>query len=194
MITDINQLDPDKLYTYADYLTWRFTEMVELIKGKLFILSPAPAERHQRIVTNMNTEVLPFFKHNQCKAYTAPFDVRLPNTSKADTSTFTVVQPDICVISNGSKIDEKGCVGAPDWIIEIISPSTAKRDFDYKYTLYEENGVREYWIINPDAFCIHQYFLTENKNYEEKGIYIKKGTITPHIFPELTINVQDIFI
>jgi Uma2 family endonuclease len=194
MITDINQLDPNKLYTYSDYLSWRFTEMVELIKGKLFILSPAPAERHQRIVTNVNTEVLPFFKQNKCKAYSAPFDVRLVNGVKTDIETTTVVQPDICVICDTQKIDEKGCVGAPDWIIEIISPSTAKRDFDYKFKLYEENSVKEYWIINPDAFCIYQYFLNEENIYQEKGIFIRKGMITPHIFPALNIKVEDLFI
>src|SRR5579875_1683684 len=114
MITNISQLDPNKTYSYADYLTWRFDEMVELIKGKLFIQSPAPAERHQRIIGNLYGCIWNYFFKKDCSAYIAPFDVRLIKNKASDNEITTVVQPDICVICDKTKIDAKGCIGAPD--------------------------------------------------------------------------------
>lgn len=152
MITDINQLDFKKRYTYADYLTWKFTERVELIKGWLYQMSPAPRRRHQKI----SGELFFLLKSNSllegCEIYDAPFDVRLVKNERAQHRTIdTVVQPDICVICDPGKLDEMGCQGAPDLIVEITSPATAKKDYNEKFRLYEENEVLEYWIVNPEA-------------------------------------------
>jgi Uma2 family endonuclease len=141
-VTSLSQLDPKGSYTYADYLTCHFEQMVELIKGKFFILSPAPASRNQSILSGLSAYILPNFLKTNCRAFVAPFDVRLVKGKQGDKEITTVVQPDICVVCDESKIDEKGCLGSPDWIIEIISPSTAKKDFNEKYNLYQENGVR----------------------------------------------------
>lgn len=193
IITSLQQLDKNGTYTYADYLTWRFEQMVELIKGKLFILSPAPASRHQSISSGLNAQILPFFINKPCKAFHAPFDVRLMQDTKMDDSIITVVQPDICVICDPQKIDEKGCIGSPDWIIEILSPSTAKKDYNEKFNLYEENGVLEYWVVNPDANVVDQYVLDENGTYYQKGVHFKPQKLQPHIFPELTIDLEIVF-
>ena len=191
-ITSINELDKNGSYTYADYLTWRFDQMVELIKGKLFILSPAPAERHQRIVSLLSTEVGIHFKNNACNFYIAPFDVRLSKKKGRDEEITTVVQPDICVICDKSKIDEKGCNGSPDLIVEIVSPSSIKKDLNEKFNLYEENEVKEYWVVMPDSNAINQYALKEGK-YELVDTFYKNQTMGSSFFPELKIVLEDIF-
>lgn len=192
MITDINQLDRNATYSYADYLTWRFSEMVELIKGKLFILSPAPAERHQRIVTKLTVEIGSKFKGYDCKMYVAPFDVRLIKNSKKENEIYTVVQPDLCVICDQSKIDEKGCLGSPDWVIEILSPASSKKDLNEKYNLYEENDVKEYWVVFPDSNAINQYVLVDGR-YEYTDTFFRDATLSPAIFPEFAIDLEEVF-
>lgn len=192
MITDITQLDKKGTYTYADYLTWGFKEMVELIKGKLHILSPVPAERHQRLVTNLTIEIGTAFKGKPCRVYVAPFDVRLVKTGATDAEVLTVVQPDICVICNPEKIDEKGCAGAPDWVVEILSPASSKKDLNEKYNLYEENGVQEYWVVFPDSNVINQYVLI-NGEYECVGTYGRADTARPVVFPDISIDLKQVF-
>ncbi|MDQ2753189.1 MAG: Uma2 family endonuclease, partial [Bacteroidota bacterium] len=125
-------------------------------------------------------------------SYSAPFDVRLVRERKEDKDVFTVVQPDICVICDMSKMDDRGYAGSPDLIIEIISPSTAKKDLDYKYNLYEENSVKEYWIVFPDSNAIDQYFLLEGK-YQRKGVFVNSQRFNSVTFPHLEINLEDIF-
>jgi Uma2 family endonuclease len=192
-ITSIDQLDKNGVYSYADYLTWQFDQMVELIKGRLYILSPAPSFRHQQISAGLNAFVMPFFLARNCSAFHAPFDVRLVKGKKDDKDILTVVQPDICVICDETKFDAKGCVGAPDWIIEIISPSTAKKDYNEKFNLYEENGVREYWIVNPDANVINQYVLQADGKFEQTNTLYSNQIVQPTIFPELNIDLKQVF-
>jgi Uma2 family endonuclease len=192
MITDISQLDKKVRYTYADYLTWRFKEMVELIKGKLYILSPAPAERHQRLVTNLTIEIGSHFKGKSCHVYVAPFDVRLVKAGANDSEVSTVVQPDICVICDSNKIDEKGCAGAPDLIVEILSPASSKKDLNEKFNLYEENGVQEYWVVFPDSNVVNQYLLTDGV-YEQTQSLGRSDTLRSAIFPDLVIDLRQVF-
>ncbi|MCY7350939.1 MAG: Uma2 family endonuclease [Cytophagaceae bacterium] len=198
-ITDISQLDPNGTYTYADYLRWQFDETVELIKGKIFRMSPAPLTAHQLISGAVYGEIYPFFKRKPCRVVEAPFDVRLPNPEYPVTSDkiYTVVQPDICVICDRSKLDRRGCLGAPDWIVEITSAATMKKDFREKFNLYEENGVQEYWIIVPEQKSIQQYVLSQGKyalqELFEYNLEPSSQRITPALFPELTIELEDIF-
>lgn len=192
MITDISQLDPNGTYTYADYLKWQFDESVELIKGKIYRMSPAPKRKHQDASVNLEFALLKYFEDKTCKVYDAPFDVRLPvrNERKPD-QLHTVVQPDICVICDLSKLDEDGCLGAPDWIIEITSPQTAKNDFSEKFNLYEESGVREYWIVQPKEKAVNVYILEEGR-YALVDVY-ESGDIPSSIFPDLLISHDRIF-
>lgn len=188
-ITDINQLDPHKIYTYTDYLLWKFKERIELFKGKIFKMSPAPARIHQDVLQNINNVFYKYFSKHSCKVYFAPFDVRLPNKNG---DILTVVQPDLCVICDLNKLDDKGCLGAPDLIIEILSPGNTKKEMDYKFSIYEEAGVSEYWIVHPTDKNI-QVFVLQN------GIYIglKPATegeiITSRTFPELSFSTDDVF-
>jgi len=192
-ITSINQLDMKATYSYADYLTWRFDEYVELIKGKIFKMSPAPLNYHQRVSSNIHSEIGFYLKKKKCKVFSAPFDVRLLKEIKEDKDVFTVVQPDICIICDSDKLDPKGrgCIGAPDLIIEILSKSTSKKDYNDKYNLYEEAGVREYWIVSPSEKFVSVYDLINDK-YELRNHY-EEGSVPVVIFENFEIAVEDIF-
>lgn len=162
VITDINQLDVNGTYTYADYLLWRFKEQVELLRGKLFKMSPAPREIHQRVLNEINFELMSFFRNKTCRVYPAPFDVRIPAKGAkgtTDNQIYTIVQPDLCVVCDLEKIDGRGCVGAPDLVVEILSPSNSRKDLKDKYEIYQEAGVPEYWIVHADDKAIYRYVL-----------------------------------
>ena len=190
------QLDHTKRYTFADYLTWLDDKRRELWDGFIKKMSPAPSTYHQQAAFDIVSAFSAFRKEkkNKCKIFFAPFDVRFPkNGDKDDNKIHTVVQPDIVIICDRKKIDKKGCLGAPDFIAEIISPSTAKIDMEDKYRLYEREGVKEYWIVFPHEKVI-QSFVLENKKYEKNGTYSKGDKIPVHIFNnELEIDLNDIF-
>lgn len=151
-------------YSYADYLTWDIDYMVELIKGKVFKqAAAAPRRIHQEIALKIAVNLTDFLRGKKCKAYIAPFDVRLPVRSKKNEDIFTVVQPDICVVCDPSKLDEMGCVGAPDLIMEILSPGSNSKELKNKYEVYEESGVNEYWIIHPSEKTLLIYTLIDKK-------------------------------
>ncbi|WOC52354.1 restriction endonuclease [Bergeyella porcorum] len=190
-ITNINQLDLNKTYSYADYLLWRFKERVELIKGKILKMSPAPSRKHQEISRNINRVLDQYFYGQKCKLYYAPFDVRIPRQSNNDKEVFTVVQPDLCVVCDESKLDDKGCIGAPDLIVEILSPGNSKREMKDKFELYQESGVREYWIVDPNQESVLIYIL---KNGEYIGLKpVVDDVAVSYIFPDLTVHTNDIF-
>ena len=192
LITDINQLDVNGTYTYADYLLWRFKEQVELLRGKLFKMSPAPREIHQRVLNEINFELMSFFRNKTCRVYPAPFDVRLPTKGTADNQIYTIVQPDLCVVCDLEKIDGRGCIGAPDLVVEILSPSNSRKDLKDKYEIYEEAGVPEYWIVDPDNKAFYRYVLQE-------GVYIglppvcEGDVFRSREFPEMEIDTKLIF-
>lgn len=190
-ITDINQLDLNKIYSYADYLLWKFEERIELIKGRIFKMSPAPSRKHQDISMNLIGEMIPIFRGQKCKMYTAPFDVRFPKESTDNKTIYTVVQPDICIICDENKLDDKGCIGAPDLIVEILSPGNSKKELKNKFELYEEYGVKEYWIVNPLDEVVYVHTL-ENGKY--KGAFpITDDYIHSEVFPEVKIHTDEVF-
>jgi Uma2 family endonuclease len=191
MITDIKQLDLNKSYTYADYLTWQFDGLVELIKGKIYTMSPSPASRHQRISGNLQHFISNFLWKKECRLYDAPFDVRFAKTVDEETIT-TVTQPDLCVICDISKIDERGCLGSPDFIIEILSQSTKHKDIHEKFDIYEEYGVREYWIVDPLNEIV-DVFILENEKYRLVGKFTDLDTLSVHTLPGLLIDLKEVF-
>lgn len=189
----IDQLNPNQIYSYADYLTWQFSERIELLKG-YFRLMTAPNRFHQTLSINLAREIAYAFKGHSCRVFAAPFDVKLVKNpqGKTDKEIYSIVQPDICVICDRAKLDKQGCLGSPDWIIEIVSESTAKTDVKDKFELYEENGVLEYWIVRPVENSIERFFL-ENEKYAYKGTFVKEDIISPILFPELLIKLAEIF-
>ncbi|WP_454058916.1 Uma2 family endonuclease [Elizabethkingia ursingii] len=188
-ITNINQLDLNKIYTYKDYLLWKFKEQVELYKGRVLKMSPAPSRMHQEISSNINRLLDKYFHLKKCKLYYAPFDVRFYDASG---EIRTVVQPDLCVVCDESKLDERGCLGAPDLVVEILSPGNSKREMDLKFNLYQEAGVMEYWIVNPREKFILIYILENGRFIGLKPI-IEGQSFKSVKFPELEINSEDIF-
>jgi len=137
-----------------------------------------------------------FLSKSKCQLFSAPFDVRLLSSkkSKSDKSITTVVQPDLCVICDPSKIDERGCLGAPDWIIEILSPRNSSKDLREKFDVYEKSGVKEYWVVYPNDQTVMVYMLNEKRKYE--GIlrpYVRADKISPATLPELKIDLTKVF-
>ena len=189
-------LDLQKRYTYADYLTWWDDQRRELIDGFIKLMSPAPRSAHARANANIFWELKSIVRRNKgkCEVFTAPFDVRFPKQGEtADDKIDTVVQPDICVICDLSKIDERGCCGAPDMIVEILSPSTNKKDITEKFDLYEASGVKEYWIVYPTENVIHAFLLQEDGKYGKANVYEWTGKVPVHIFNDYPIDFDDIF-
>lgn len=192
MITKFSDLDLTKKYTYADYLTWQFDEMVELIKGYVHKMAPAPLSNHQEISSNLSGEIYNIIKGKSCKIYYAPFDVRLQR-NLGDKFVTNVVQPDICVVCDVTKIDERGCNGAPDLIVEILSPSTSKKDVKDKFEIYEESGVNEYWIVEPLDKLIDVFVLKEGK-YQFIKKYVEDDIIQSLTLPEIVIDLKNVFL
>lgn len=188
-ITSLDQLDLSKNYTYADYLLWKFKERVELFKGKIFTMSPAPTRIHQKVSRNINRLFDLYFYGKPCEVYYAPFDVRLPNKNG---EVVTVVQPDLCVICDESKLDDKGCTGAPNLVVEIVSPGNSVREMKNKLNLYEEAGVLEYWVVHPTEKSVFVYFL-ENGKYQSLRPIFEGDIFSSVIFPDLKIDTQKIF-
>ncbi len=192
-ITDIRQLDPHATYSYADYLTWQFTEWVELIKGKFQRPMAGASRMHQRVSGNLFGEIRQHLKGQPCQVYAAPFDVRLTTGgANGDDQIRTVVQPDLFVVCDRTKLDERGCVGAPDWIIEIVSPGNTSRDTRTKFDLYQESGVTEYWLVYPGLKTVAAYVL-QGERYELTAEYAAPGLVPSHTLPGLTLEWADIF-
>jgi Uma2 family endonuclease len=192
---EFKDLDLTKEYTYADYLKWTFQETVELIKGRVFKMA-APLSNHQQTSGNIYGLFKPYLKGRPCRVFSAPFDVRLPkplHLRKSDKDITTVVQPDICIVCDTSKIDRRGCVGAPDLIVEILSKGTADKDVKDKFELYEETGVLEYWIASIEDETVLVYRLKEGQYQGDRRPYVKGDSIKVGIFDDLTIPVEDIF-
>ena len=195
MIQNLSTLDANKIYSYADYLTWQVRERLELIKGRLFKMSPAPMRYHQELSGALFGEFRAYLKGKSCKVFHAPFDLRLPKSKddQRDEQIYTVVQPDIVVVCDRSKLDRRGCLGAPDLIIEILSPVTAAKDVKDKFALYEESCVKEYWIVHPEEAILEVFRLDEGGKYQLAKIYTREDTVTVGIFDDLTIALRDIF-
>lgn len=197
-ITQLSQLDPNGTYSYADYLTWQLEESVELIKGKIMAMSPAPApsRKHQTVITNLGGKLYQFFHKKPCKLFYAPFDVKLYDRRKSllkNGEVFSVVQPDLCVICDKDKLTEQGCDGAPDWIIEVLSPGNSRTEVRLKFDLYEESGVGEYWLVFPYEQIVQQFVLDQHGKYQLRALYPGNEIAIPYLFPDLQIDLNDVF-
>jgi Uma2 family endonuclease len=192
-IMRLADLDLSGDYSYADYLKWTFEERVELIKGKLFRMSPAPNRMHQKLSLEIARELSFYLKGKICEVYTAPFDVRLPRKLKDDQDIITVVQPDICVICDPAKLDDKGCLGAPDIVVEILSPGNNRKEMRNKFEVYRESGVKEYWVVFPGEKVFLQYTLSENGQYIESLPLNPGDTVTTPILPGFALDLDELF-
>lgn len=154
-VSHFEDLDLTRQYTYADYLQWTFRERVELLRGWVTRMSSAPNMAHQRLAVELTRRLGNLFYRSPCQVFAAPFDVKLPNTRGGE----TVVQPDLCIVCDPAKLTRQGCTGAPDWVIEILSLGNTRRELKDKFGLYEESGVREYWLVSPYDRNVLRYVL-----------------------------------
>jgi Uma2 family endonuclease len=195
MITSLSQLDPQATYTYADYLTWKFDQALELLRGRIRLMS-APSRLHQQLSWRMSGLLFNQFKGHRCEAYAAPFDVRLydrKKSIKADRDIYTVVQPDLCVVCDLEKLDDRGCLGAPDLVVEILSPGNSAKEMRDKKALYEEAGVCEYWIVDPERETITRFNLPADGPYERPLIFVNGDVMPSEIFPDFEVPLSEVF-
>jgi Uma2 family endonuclease len=191
-ITELSQVcDSTVEYTYDDYYDWLFTERVELIFGKVLPMA-APNRLHQTVIRSLNTIFGIFFQSKSCEYYPAPFDVRLPVGIKKGKYT-TVVQPDLSVFCDPEKLDKRGAKGAPDLVVEILSPGNSRRDMKDKFEVYELAGVREYWIFHPIDSFVLPYLLNEKGKFVGLPAVHSPDTLNSRIFPELSFSLAGIF-
>ncbi len=194
---DTLNLDMNKRYTYADYLTWMDDVRRELHDGFIKLMTPAPSMRHQETSVNLTRLFGNYLFKKKCKVYHAPSDVRLPKSKleRNDKQIFTVVQPDIFVVCDLSKIENNSCLGAPDFIIEIVSAKNSQRDTRDKFEIYQNHGVREYWIVHPNDETVNVFVLDENGKFQFKGIFSGDDKIPVNIFNgDLEVDLTEVFV
>ena len=174
-------------YTYGDYARWPNDERWELIEGVPYAMT-APSRIHQDVVLKVGVQIELYMQGKPCKVYLAPFDVRLPRKDEADEDVETVVQPDIVVVCDKLKLDKKGCRGAPDWVIEVLSPSTTFKDMNTKRSLYETHGIREYWLVHPEDRWLMAYTLDTEGRYGKPAVFNMDEPSPVTLFPDLGID------
>lgn len=182
-------------YTYGDYVTWPEVERWEIIEGRTYSMSPAPAVPHQHVSIRLGAQLLVLFEGLPCHVFAAPFDVRLPRGDETDESIDTVVQPDLVVVCDGGRgqLDDQGCRGAPDLVVEILSPSTAAKDQIVKRALYEKHGVRELWLVHPVDRVVTTYLLDNKGSFGAATIVEAKGRRSLEAFPGLDVDWEPIW-
>ncbi|MDR2047928.1 MAG: Uma2 family endonuclease [Treponema sp.] len=193
-----------KKYTCADVLEWDESVRAEIINGELFMMAP-PLTQHQRILMKLSVKLYAFLDNKPCEVFPAPFGVRL--FPKDDLSDDTLVEPDITVVCDPDKIDDRGCNGAPDLIIEILSPSNKRHDMLRKFNLYLDAGVKEYWIVDPEQESIQVHVLQkdryttavyalprENEELPPALAKVEVASAAPvSVLPGLKIDLRDVF-
>ena len=187
------QEKPRQRFTYGDYLGWPDEERWEILEGEAYAMSPAPRPEHQRIVAEVIRQIGNFLRGKPCRVYPAPFDVRFPLGDEADEEIDTVTGPDVSVICDETKLDDAGCRGAPDWVIEVLSPSTMERDIREKYHLYEKHGVREYWIVAPSDNTVIVHVLGDDGTFSPGARHGGSGRVAATVVKGLEIDLQQVF-
>jgi len=181
-------------FTYGDYLRFPQEERWELIDGHLYAMSPAPSPRHQEIVGELFRQIANHLQEtSDCRIYSAPFDVRLADAAEKDEEVTTVVQPDIAVICDRAKLDERGCYGAPDLVMEVLSPATAAKDQTVKLSLYQRTGVREFWVVHPTDETVMVRLLDESGRYGVPRIHTAEDKPGVAILPGLSVDLERVF-
>lgn len=180
-------------YTFADVLTWDESERAEIIDGEAVMMAPPPSSTHQEISMELSSQLHTYLKGKKCKVYAAPFAVRLfemdgDNPEDID----TMVEPDISIVCDPGKIDKHGCKGAPDMVVEILSPATQRHDRFTKFSLYQRAGVREYWIVDPDSKTV-QSFILEDGHYSVKEFGTAGDKMTVNVLEDCIIDLSELF-
>ena len=185
-------IDHSQKYSYADYLNWSDDERWEIISGFPYNMSPAPTRRHQYISGVLFSAFFNLLKGRPCQVYAAPFDVRLSEDMSDDHLIENVVQPDLSVFCDKSKLDDKGAIGAPDLVVEILSPSTASKDMKTKLLLYQKFGVKEYWLVDPEKKTVERFNLDRQGKYNP-GMVFQENKVKSELFADFQIPLDELF-
>ena len=181
-------------YTFADVLTWPDDERAELIDGEVILMAPAPSRGHQGISVELTRQLANYLEGKKCKAYHAPFDVRLfEKDGDTPEDVDTVVEPDITIVCDTSKLDDRGCKGAPDMVVEILSPSTQRHDQLVKLGLYQRAGVREYWIVDPMNKTVRVMLLDAGGVLQLREVYDRAGVAKVNVLDGCFIELSKVF-
>jgi Uma2 family endonuclease len=192
-VKTLNEVDFSATYSYADYMRFEFEERLEIIKGYIFEMSPAPSRIHQKISGRIYAPIYNSLNGHKCEVYSAPFDVRLAKKTQNDKEVFTVVQPDIVVVCDQDKLDKRGCIGAPDIVVEILSPGNNKKELINKYEVYEEAGVKEYWIVSPSEKTFFRYILDNEGKFQPTKLLTDGDEVTTSIIPGFKLVLNEVF-
>ena len=179
-------------FTYGDYRNWPDNERWELIDGVAYDMSPAPGFRHQMVSSELVAQLVTHLRNSSCRVLAAPFDIRLPRGHETDDEIDTVVQPDIVVVCDRKKLDDKGCKGAPDLVIEILSPSTSSKDLHEKFRLYERVSVREYWIVHPLDRTV-MVFRHDGESFGRPAMFAGEDRIEVPLLGALVVDLNLVF-
>jgi len=185
--------EPNKKYTFADYLKWDTEERYELMDGISVMMTPAPIWQHQAISRQLLYQFTTFLQGKLCQVFNAPFDVRIPYQGEKDEDTTNVFQPDLVVICDPSRLSGSGYYGAPTLIIEILSTHTAKNDRIMKFNKYEQAGVKEYWLVEPETKIVTRFQLQENQKYGRPENYTEEDKIDVSVLTGLIIDLSKVF-
>ena len=183
---------PKDRYTFADCLTWGENERIEIINGEAVMMAP-PTRIHQEILMELSRQLANFLEGKKCKVYPAPFAVRLfEKDGDTPEDVDTMVEPDISVVCDHDKLDKHGCKGAPDLVVEVLSPSTQRHDRLVKLDLYQRAGVREYWIVDPDSSTV-QVFMLKNGYLHPYEVYSEKDIAKVNVLDGCFIELSKVF-
>lgn len=190
----VNEPDLSGTYTASDYLNWQMDELVELVRGKISKMSPSPVDAHQKVLGRLHGKLLnQLDPKNNCELWLSPFDVYLIHPGENWKEARNIVEPDLFINCDPAKVQRRGCMGAPDFVVEILSPSTRKKDMTQKFELYEEYGVREYWMISTEERMVITSLLNKNGKYETQKPAVEGEIIAPRDFPDMKVDLEVLF-
>lgn len=193
---DAKLSEPDLSGTYSarDYIHWRFDELVELIHGKILKRSPGPLTDHQRVTGRLHFQLAKNFNTGKgCELFIAPLDVYLVHPGEDWRDSQNIVEPDLFVVCDPRKMHQRGCIGSPDFVVEVLSPGTRKKDASLKLELYEEYGVKEYWMVSIEERLILVNLLKDDGTYAMQKPVVEGQSLAPHQFPELQVDLTALF-
>ncbi|GAB7389215.1 Uma2 family endonuclease [Bacillaceae bacterium] len=183
--------DHERKFNYLDYLSWEEENArVELIDGKVYNMTPSPSTKYQVVLGELFRRFADYLEQKSCQVFISPFDVRLFAENKKEEEIVDVVQPDLLVVCDEKKVDERGCKGSPDLIVEVFSPASAKKDRLIKYRLYEKAKVKEYWIVDPLNESVEVYTLEQGR-YVSRDVCGKEDEVSSVLFADFGLSLRD---